>query len=308
VRSRSHHITREEEYDWLGKYADVRDLLGSVLKKSDRILLIGCGNSTLSADLYGMFCISEFCLFITFSRSCNLGPSDDGYENLVNIDYSSVVIESMRARHSEARPKMQWLCMNMLDMSFDAHAFDVVLDKAAMDALCVRFIVFNLSNHSTRVIRTDMVCVPQVDEEDVWDPKESCRREVHQLCRGIHRVLTPNGLFIQISFAQPHFRRRYLDRPDHYGWKFEVQTFGALSWLKFYLIEKKKIIFVCLILHRFWIRIFFLHHAQGRSSAGCGRASQVGAIRVRIQSVCGADRVHPGDRRRRQWRSVGHRH
>lgn len=35
--------------------------------------MLGCGNSTLSRDMY-----------------------DDGYRNIANVDYSSVVIEKMR--------------------------------------------------------------------------------------------------------------------------------------------------------------------------------------------------------------------
>ena len=96
---------------------------------------------------------------------------------------------------------------------FNEHEFDVVLDKAAMDALCV-------------------------DEGDVWDPQESCRRDVHQTCRAIHRVLKRDGLFIQISFAQPHFRRRYLERPQHYGWSFAVHTFGTGFGYFFYTMRK----------------------------------------------------------------------
>ncbi len=103
---------------------------------------------------------------------------DRGFHNLVNIDYSDVVIERMRALHSDARPLMKctvmympasadhpvlhqtsvhfyiliidvrfiffWLLvcsgttMNMLSFDFPDASFDVVLDKAAMDALCVR--------------------------------------------------------------------------------------------------------------------------------------------------------------------------
>jgi SAM-dependent methyltransferase len=132
-------FAKEESYDWLGTYADVRPLLRAALRPTDRILLIGCGNSTLSADLY-----------------------DDGFTQLTNIDYSAVVIDTMRAKHAEARPAMKWECMNMLALAFDDGAFDVVLDKAAMDALCV-------------------------DEGDVWNPAENVRRDVHTLCRGIHR-------------------------------------------------------------------------------------------------------------------------
>lgn len=31
---------------------------------------------------------------------------DDGYQDIVNIDYSAVCIEKMKALHQEARPRM----------------------------------------------------------------------------------------------------------------------------------------------------------------------------------------------------------
>lgn len=32
---------------------------------------------------------------------------DDGYTNIVNVDYSAVCIQRMKALHAEDRPKMQ---------------------------------------------------------------------------------------------------------------------------------------------------------------------------------------------------------
>jgi SAM-dependent methyltransferase len=153
----------EDTYDWLVKYSNIRDILAPVMKHSDRILVVGCGNSTFSADLY-----------------------DDGFHNVTNIDYSNVVIEKMRAIHSELRPDMQWVYMDMTAMTFDAESFDIVIDKAAMDAL-------------------------MVDEGDVWFPDRSMIESSHKMCDCVRKVLrSDGGLFVQISFAQPHFRTKYL--------------------------------------------------------------------------------------------------
>jgi SAM-dependent methyltransferase len=153
----------EDTYDWLVKYSNIRNILAPVMKCTDRILVVGCGNSTFSADLY-----------------------DDGFHNVTNIDYSNVVIEKMRAIHSEIRPEMQWLYMDMTAMTFDAESFDVVIDKAAMDAL-------------------------MVDEGDVWFPARTMIESSHKMCDCVRHVLkSDDGLFVQISFAQPHFRSKYL--------------------------------------------------------------------------------------------------
>ena len=61
----------DNPFDWLENYYSLKGLLEKFLTHKDmKILVIGCGNADFSADLY-----------------------DDGYENIVNIDISDVVIE-----------------------------------------------------------------------------------------------------------------------------------------------------------------------------------------------------------------------
>ena len=156
-------FTEEEKYDWLLEFEHVADDLVPLISPSDRILVVGCGNSTFSRKLY-----------------------DAGFTNVVNIDYSGVVIEKMAAAHGEECPSMSWVEMDMTKLTFEDQSFDVVIDKAAMDALVV-------------------------DEVDVWDPAEEVVRVVHNMCSEVRRVLKKdNGKFILISFAQPHFRTKYL--------------------------------------------------------------------------------------------------
>eukprot|EP00600_Ochromonadales_sp_CCMP1393_P015303 CAMPEP_0175033074 /NCGR_PEP_ID=MMETSP0005-20121125/21786_1 /TAXON_ID=420556 /ORGANISM="Ochromonas sp., Strain CCMP1393" /LENGTH=207 /DNA_ID=CAMNT_0016293629 /DNA_START=13 /DNA_END=635 /DNA_ORIENTATION=- len=156
-------FAEEEEYDWLLKYEDVADSVTPLLDYNFSILIVGCGNSTFSRQLF-----------------------DAGYTNIINIDYSGVVIEHMRKLHSDVGDRMTWLEMDMTDLSFDNCSFDVVIDKAAMDAL-------------------------MVTEGDVWNPDEEVISASHKMCCEVRRVLkTEGGKFIQISFAQPHFRTKYL--------------------------------------------------------------------------------------------------
>ncbi len=86
----------EESYDWITSYAQVAELIaGAGVKKEDRILIVGCGNSPFSAAMY-----------------------DDGYHNIVNIDYSAVVIEREKAKWARCE-NMQYLCMDMTNLEFD---------------------------------------------------------------------------------------------------------------------------------------------------------------------------------------------
>ena len=73
--------------------------------------MLGCGNSTLSRDLY-----------------------DDGYKRVDNIDYSDVVIEKMK-RVNEERTEMTWVVGDIRDLPFEDESVDVCIDKGTMDAL-----------------------------------------------------------------------------------------------------------------------------------------------------------------------------
>ncbi|CAM9252293.1 unnamed protein product [Choristocarpus tenellus] len=157
-----HRFETEEHYDWLLAYVDLRDHIRRTVARTARVVVVGCGNSNLSADMY-----------------------DDGYTSLLSTDFSEVVINAMRQRHEHERPGLRWERMDMLDLSIEDASVDAVIDKAAMDAL-------------------------MVDEGDVWHPEASVIELADRMCREVARVLRPGGVFLQISFAQPHFRKKYI--------------------------------------------------------------------------------------------------
>ena len=76
-------FVREAEdatFDWFKKYEDVAHLLHQVLPdKTARILMLGCGNSTLSEDVRFILPCSQ--TPVTLSQMY-----DDGYKNIVNVD------------------------------------------------------------------------------------------------------------------------------------------------------------------------------------------------------------------------------
>lgn len=77
---------------YLFRYSDFVDLasvLCKYIKARDEVLIIGCGNSTLSSDLY-----------------------DTGIENITNIDLSEKVIKQMKKQNEKRRNNMKWLQMD----------------------------------------------------------------------------------------------------------------------------------------------------------------------------------------------------
>ena len=193
-------FAQETDFEWLVSFLDVKTQLEPFLSPDSRVLIVGCGNSSFSADLY-----------------------DAGYPHLCSLDYSPVVIDAMRARHAETRPSMEWIVMDMTQMdALDDASFDAVIDKAAMDALMTA-------------------------EEDVWNPAQSVIDASRRMCHHIARLLTPGGHHLHISFAQPHFRKKYLlgwhpktegedcvsatggddSYSDEFGWSYRVETIAG---------------------------------------------------------------------------------
>ena len=191
-------FAHESEFEWLVSYHDVKHQLGPFLTKDSSILLVGCGNSSFSADLY-----------------------DAGYLHICSLDYSTVVIDAMKQRHKHERPGMEWIVMDMTHMdTLRDTSFDVVIDKAAMDAL-------------------------MTGEEDVWNPAQTVIDASRRMCHHISRLLKVGGHNLHISFAQPHFRKKYLlgshpniegeegvtggneNYSDEFGWSYRVETIGG---------------------------------------------------------------------------------
>ncbi|TDH65354.1 hypothetical protein CCR75_003867 [Bremia lactucae] len=191
----------EDSYDWLARYENLAGLISKYVHPSDRILMVGCGNSTFSADMYNA-----------------------GYHHITNSDFSKVVVERMSAKYSDKMPEMKWLVADMTRLRevFSPDSFDIVIDKAAMDAL---------------------MC----EESDVWSPSEAAIEQAAATCNGIMSVLVPQGSFLQISFAQPHFRRRFLlgegEQPPTstiYGWAYSYHNIEVGLGYFFYVLKMSR--------------------------------------------------------------------
>merc|ERR1711879_244761 len=100
-------------YDWFKGWEDLKPALVDQVLPTQRILMLGCGNSKLSEDMY-----------------------NDGYKNIVNNDFSEIVIENMKQKYKETAPDMDWLVMDVMDMKeLPDASFDVAIDKGTMDAI-----------------------------------------------------------------------------------------------------------------------------------------------------------------------------
>lgn len=99
-------------FEWFLSYDAMRPLLQAIIRKRDAAILdVGCGTSSLLADL-----------------------RHNGHTGrLVGIDYAASAIEASRRVIGDVEVELK--CANVLDMDFEDQSFDVVVDKGTIDAI-----------------------------------------------------------------------------------------------------------------------------------------------------------------------------
>ncbi|XGW20464.1 hypothetical protein V3C99_003900 [Haemonchus contortus] len=119
-----------------------------------------------------------------------------GFKNITNVDFSQVLVDAGRVAH----PEMEWICDDIRSLDkIPSSSFDVVLEKATLEALLVK-------------------------EKSSWTPSDDALKTVDDVLESVARVLKSDGVFISISFTQPHFRVPALLR--YPGWSISVNEFG----------------------------------------------------------------------------------
>ena len=126
------------------------------MTKNDKILNLGCGNSRLSEEL-----------------------SEEGYEDITNIDFSTKVINIMEEKCKPKFPKMSFKVMDALNMKeIQTGSFNTVIDKGTLDSvLC--------GDNS----------VPNAQK----------------MIEEVFRILAPGGHYMVISYGDPDVRKKYLE-------------------------------------------------------------------------------------------------
>ena len=142
----------DELYDWYQDYTTLKPFIAPYLRRNVpdfEILIPGCGNSSSYHDLK-CFSTSRHHFFFT-----GLGSDlyDDGFNNVTNIDISSVVISQMNDKYSEKedmectelliRTIFAWPFLR-LQLSYPASAF--CLCACLVLVRCLRFLCDSYSH------------------------------------------------------------------------------------------------------------------------------------------------------------------
>ncbi|KAL2400001.1 hypothetical protein ABEF93_004178 [Exophiala dermatitidis] len=138
-----------------------------------------------------------------------------GYKFQTCIDFSSVVISKMAAQHAD-KDGIQWVHGDVRDMKSQIpdDSVDVAFDKGTLDAMI---------------------------SGSPWDPPKVVRENVGRYLDEVARVLRPGGVFLYVTFRQPHFMRPLLTRDQTWSLHLEELndeqggSFGYFGWV----MEKK---------------------------------------------------------------------
>lgn len=135
----------------------------------------------------------------------------DNYQSIVNTDYSEVIINLMQKR-CESLKKMTWEVMDINNLKYEPESFECILEKGTLDALLV-------------------------DEKSPWNLSEENSIKMDKILERISQLLKDNGVFISITFAQPHFRKP-MYALDKYNWSIETHTVGETFHYFIYVMRK----------------------------------------------------------------------
>ena len=73
----------KEPFDWYQRYSGIKDIISQYIQPSFQTLMLGCGNSKMSEDMF-----------------------EDGFQQITNVDISFTVIKQMTEYYKEKIPQM----------------------------------------------------------------------------------------------------------------------------------------------------------------------------------------------------------
>lgn len=115
--------SNDTTFDWFVTFDNLQTILRPLLQPAEqiRVLVVGCGNSRLSASMYEHLNIKK----------------------ITNVDVSPTVISQMQRRYSDMN-EMQWICADllttpieklMMELCPNDFLYDFVVDKGLVDSI-----------------------------------------------------------------------------------------------------------------------------------------------------------------------------
>ncbi|XP_050104729.1 uncharacterized protein LOC126584363 isoform X2 [Malus sylvestris] len=223
------YVQEGGSFDWYQRYSSLRPFVRHFIPISSSVLMVGCGNAghrmkksckeSFSFPLFSKFdvegnsvpdavrvpksgivlAIRRRKILMPVMRCLTRGHPDifmsedmvkDGYEDIMNIDISSVAIDMMISTY-EHIPQLKYMQMDVRDMSFfPDDLFDGVIDKGTLDSL--------MCGNDAPI-------------------------SAAQMLGEVSRLLKPGGIYMLITYGDPKVRMPHLRRPV-YNWKVCLYT------------------------------------------------------------------------------------
>ncbi|KAB5539327.1 hypothetical protein GE09DRAFT_1248367 [Coniochaeta sp. 2T2.1] len=121
---------------------------------------------------------------------------EKGYKRQICTDFSPVVVKTMTARHAPYRGEIEWKLLDVRDMvGVEDKSVTVAFEKSMLDVMIYG---------------------------SPWNPPDEVRDNARRYMREVHRVLADDGIFIMVTFRQPHFFQPLLNQDGL--WEINMQT------------------------------------------------------------------------------------
>jgi ubiquinone/menaquinone biosynthesis C-methylase UbiE len=168
------YVHDPEPFEWYYPYQYFRNILLDKLQLDMNIMIAGCGSSNMLEDM-----------------------AADGFERLIGVDYSRVVLSQMEVR-CEDLPQVSFQLGTVEDLDYPSGFFEAIIDKALFDSIAC---------------------------------SEEGKIKIAQYVNEVERILTETGIFIVISNSNPSVMLNYLEQYDieeanYTPWYIEVQAVG----------------------------------------------------------------------------------
>ncbi|KAK1896587.1 eEF1A lysine and N-terminal methyltransferase [Dissostichus eleginoides] len=184
----------EKAFEWYGDYNKLCGVLHKYIKVQDKVLVVGCGNSELSEQMY-----------------------DVGYKHLTNIDISETVVNHMNQRNAERRPGLTFQQMDATQTPYEEASYQAALDKGTLDAMASEeegALARNMLTEVARVLSVGgrYVCVTLAQESVIklavdrfvqlgWAVRLHCLQEENQSVEDSFAL--PVFVLVCTKFRQP---------------------------------------------------------------------------------------------------------
>ncbi|EGU86974.1 hypothetical protein FOQG_11171 [Fusarium oxysporum f. sp. raphani 54005] len=139
--------------------------------------------------------------------------AERGYQKQLCVDFSPVVVDMMTERHKEITG-IEWSRVDVRDMpSIATGSIDVAFDKGTLDAMIYG---------------------------SPWSPPDEVKENTSKYLKEVHRALKADGVFLYITFRQPHFMKLLLNPDNIFDMEMEVLGDGGGFDYYGYVIRKSQ--------------------------------------------------------------------